>query len=265
MHDYDASDIKRLFGLTPATLRALIRAGHIEPQRLKVGYRYSFQDLLLLRTVSALRAARVPARKIHAALLALRAGLPGDLPMTSLTLAASGERVAVREAGRLREAGSNQYALPLPAPAGAPRVADAQRERLEEAQRHYEHALDLEDADASAAMRAYQACLALDAGHIEARINLGRLLHLAGALTEAERTYRAAAGGNALLAYNLAVLLEDLARDRDAVEFYRQALVLDPSLPDAHFNLARLYERDGDTQASFRHLLAYRRLTSAAR
>jgi hypothetical protein len=37
-------------------------------------------------------------------------------------------------------------------------------------------------------------------------------------------------------------------------------LALDPQFPDAHFNLARLYERAKDPKASLRHLLAYRRM-----
>ncbi len=35
---------------------------------------------------------------------------------------------------------------------------------------------------------------------------------------------------------------------------------MDPQLADAHFNLARLYERAQDPKASLRHLLAYRRM-----
>jgi hypothetical protein len=41
---------------------------------------------------------------------------------------------------------------------------------------------------------------------------------------------------------------------------YRNALALDPSFADAHFNLARLYERAGQSKNALRHLLAYRRL-----
>jgi len=38
------------------------------------------------------------------------------------------------------------------------------------------------------------------------------------------------------------------------------AIALDPQFADAHFNLARLYERARDPKASLRHLLAYRRM-----
>jgi tetratricopeptide (TPR) repeat protein len=89
---------------------------------------------------------------------------------------------------------------------------------------------------------------------------LGRLLHIAGRLAEAERVYRCADQADSLLAFNLAVLLEDLDREPEAIQCYREALTLDPELADAHFNLARLYERARDPKASLRHLLAYRRM-----
>jgi len=55
-------------------------------------------------------------------------------------------------------------------------------------------------------------------------------------------------------------LLEDLDREADAIAAYREALALEPQFADAHFNLARLYERARDPKASLRHLLAYRRM-----
>ena len=99
-----------------------------------------------------------------------------------------------------------------------------------------------------------------DPNHVEARINLGRLLHTQGLLPEAERIYRAAARAEPMLAFNLAVLLEDLGREPDAILAYRETLAMDPLFADAHFNLARLYDRAKDRKASLRHLLAYRRM-----
>jgi tetratricopeptide (TPR) repeat protein len=95
---------------------------------------------------------------------------------------------------------------------------------------------------------------------LEARINLGRLLHAEGDLAEAERIYRGAIHSEPLLAFNLAVLLEDLGREPDAIKAYRETLAMDPQFADAHFNIARLYERAKDQKSSLRHLLAYRRM-----
>ena len=125
----------------------------------------------------------------------------------------------------------------------------------------FEKALSLEDSDPAAAQAAYAACLAVDPQHLEARINLGRLLHMEGRLREAEQVYRGQKTAEPLLLYNLAVLLEDLEREPEALATYREALALDPELADAHFNLARLHERAGQAKDALRHLLAYRRLT----
>jgi tetratricopeptide (TPR) repeat protein len=135
------------------------------------------------------------------------------------------------------------------------------RERgLENAHGHYLRGTKLEDDDVLAARAAYQACLEGDCTHLNARINLGRLLHLEGKHGEAESIYRQTQEPDALLFFNLGVLLQDLGRTAEAIAAYRDAIVHDPALADAHFNLALLLERTGEDQGAFRHLLAYRRL-----
>jgi tetratricopeptide (TPR) repeat protein len=128
---------------------------------------------------------------------------------------------------------------------------------------HYLRGDTLEASDAKQARAAYEECLAGDCAHMEARINLGRLLHADGLLHEAEQIYRGTEEPDGLLYFNLAVLLEDSGREEEAINLYRQAIVHEPGLADAHFNLSRLYEREGKSQAAFRHLLAYRRLLKA--
>lgn len=97
------------------------------------------------------------------------------------------------------------------------------------------------------------------------RINLRRLLHLNGELALAEKIYREAKHASALLSFNLAILLEDLSREEEAIVTYRDALALDPSLHDAHFNLSRLHERAERPREALRHLLAYRHQTKEER
>jgi len=63
MHAYDTKDLKRLFGLPAAAVRSLARAGHLTPVRRAGRLHYSFQDLIVLRTASALRAASIPAQE----------------------------------------------------------------------------------------------------------------------------------------------------------------------------------------------------------
>jgi tetratricopeptide (TPR) repeat protein len=127
---------------------------------------------------------------------------------------------------------------------------------------HFRRALNLEDQDLEAARAAYEECLRGDCSHLEARINLGRLLHLQGQLQEAERVYREIHHPSAVLYFNLGVLMEDLERELQAVEAYREAILHEPGMADAHFNLSGVYERLGEAQAAFRHLLAFKRLSA---
>jgi tetratricopeptide (TPR) repeat protein len=268
MHAYDTKDLERLFGLPASAVRALARSGNIHPVRQAGRLHYSFQDLLVLRTASALRAANISSQRINRTLQKLRSALPAESALNRLSLTALGNRIAIREGQTLRESDSGQYALALEIieekgrlhviarqdPAAPPETS---------ADELYAKALALEDVDPHAARVAYESCLEADPVHVDARINLGRLLHLSGRLAEAEHIYRSGDQGEPLLVFNLAVLLEDLDREPEAITAYREALALDPHFADAHFNLARLYERARDPKASLRHLLAYRRMIDA--
>jgi tetratricopeptide (TPR) repeat protein len=278
MHEFDSKDLKRLFGIPASQVRSLIRAGHISPLKKAGRLSYSFQDLIVLRTAGSLRAAKIPAQRINKTLREIRDSLPGQLPLSGLSIVAVGDKIMVREGQALREGDTGQYTLALEitdqggdlvvidrrSPGGKPaagKAADpADDSGALAADDAFEKGLELEDTDPAAARAAYEACLAVDAHHTEARLNLGRLLHLDGRLDEAEKVYRSSHSGEAILSFNLAVLLEDFERDDEAAAEYRQALALDPGFADAHFNLARLHERAGHTRDALRHLLAYRRL-----
>jgi len=280
MHAYDVKDLKRLFGLPASAVRSLTRAGTIHPVRRGGKLHYTFHDLVVLRTASALRAANISSQRINRTLQKLRCALPVESSLNQLSLTALGNRIAIREGRTLRESESGQYALALEiveekgrlhvitrhdaaapsAVAAAPAGPAATSATYQSADEWFEQAISLEDTDPKQAHEAYEAALRADPNHVEARINLGRLLHTQGLLPEAERIYRAAARTEPMLAFNLAVLLEDLGREPDAILAYRETLGLDPLFADAHFNLARLYERAKNPKASLRHLLAYRRM-----
>jgi tetratricopeptide (TPR) repeat protein len=302
MHAYDTKDLERLFGLPASAVRALARAGNIQPVRRSGRLHYSFHDLVVLRTASALRAAKISSQRINKTLQELRSALPEGSALNKISLTALGNRIAIREGQSLRESDSGQYALALeiveekgrlhvitrqdaaPASAGGSDTGsgsgtgtgtgtgsdggnDNNNSKFSTgvsisrgADEHYARAVAIEDINPQAAQKAYELCLKADPDYLEARINLGRLLHLAGRLADAERVYRVGAKADPFIAFNLAVVLEDLHREPDAIAAYREALALDPQFADAHFNLARLYERAKDPKASLRHLLAYRRM-----
>jgi tetratricopeptide (TPR) repeat protein len=265
MHAYDTKDLERLFGLPASAVRALTRAGNIHPVRRGGKLHYSFHDLVVLRTASALRAANISSQRINKTLKELRSALPADSALNQLSLTALGNRIAVREGQSLRESESGQYALALEIVEQKGRLLVIARQDEApapgtSADELFAKGTLLEETDPQAARSAYEAVLKADVNHLEARINLGRLLHLDGRLAEAEQVYRFGGQAEPFLVFNLAVLLEDLGREPEAIIAYREALTLDPQFADAHFNLARLYERARDAKASLRHLLAYRRM-----
>src|ERR1700730_9954043 len=109
----------------------------------------------------------------------------------------------------------------------------------------YLRALELEAADREAARAAYESCLPGDCTHLEARINLGRLLHLEGLHGDAEKIYRGTQEFDAILYFNLAILVEHIRRDSAPMKLYREAIIHDPGMVDAHFNISLLLERAG--------------------
>lgn len=262
MQEYTPADLKRLFGLPATLVRELGKAGFITQAAPRGKTRYTFQDLLVLRVAGALKAAKIPTAKIAAALAKIRSVVPAGAMLPAIALAASGKDVAVRDGSREWEA-SGQYALPLQITPKSASVAELRRKpelpATALAHDHFRRGHELEDTDVVAARAAYLAALGVQEDHLEARINLGRLLHLDGQLEEAEQLYRQAKVSSALLSFNLAILLEDMEREEEAVTAYRDALVQDPLLHDAHFNLARLHEKANRPREALRHLLAYRR------
>ncbi len=263
MHEYSQADLTRLFRLSKTLLRSLVRAGYITTPARTGKTAYSFQDLLILRTASALQGARIPAAKITKALGNIRASVSPGAMFSTLVLSSSGKDLLLREGSQTWEASSGQFALPLEGTKAAS-VSELSSEKAtapatSEADAHYARGHELEDKDVHAARAAYLAALELHSDHLEARINLGRLLHMAGELAAAERIYRQTKTASALLSFNLAILMEDMHREADAAAAYRDALAQDPHLHDAHFNLSRLYERTAQPREALQHLLAYRR------
>jgi tetratricopeptide (TPR) repeat protein len=86
----------------------------------------------------------------------------------------------------------------------------------------------------------------------------------ARSLSAGERAYLEgieACGEDALLRYNLGVLLADLGRREDAAAAYEAALRARPGFADCHYNLALLYEELERPREAIRHMARYRRLT----
>ncbi len=282
MSSYSTQDVARLLGLSAERVRSYVRSGVLTPLRGPRGeYWFSFQDIVLLRTAAGL-SQTVPRRKVMRALKHLRHQLPEGSSLTSVRITADGGDIVAKgndavwkpESGQLQfdfattpspssdnaESDSGTVSVLLPR-----RTRDDDDDDWQGTGRDpFKEGLALESLDVFEAENAYRRALERDPADVDARINLGRLLHEAGKVAEAEDHYRAAlsvAPHNAVAAFNLGVALEDLGLLRDAVDAYTHALTSDPNHADTHYNLSRLYDQAGDRAAALRHLVHYSRLS----
>jgi tetratricopeptide (TPR) repeat protein len=269
---YTVREAARLLDLPAGRVYAYVRANFLSPRQGPRGeYRFSFQDLVLLRTAKEL-ARELSPRKVRRALGNLKRQLPRGRELAGLRITAVGEHVLVQDGERawLPESGQILFAFEVAelVPGVAPlarRAAQVARgiESQVQAEDWYELGCELEACDPGQARDTYRRALELDPDHVDAHVNMGRLLHEAGEWRGAEAHYRAALEiepGDATAAYNLGVLLQDLGRHPEAVAAYAQAIRADPEYADAHYNLAHLYEELGRKQGAVKHLQIYRKL-----
>jgi tetratricopeptide (TPR) repeat protein len=269
MQHYGVRDVERLLRLPRSTLRALMDAGFVTPTRgPRNAWLFSFRDLIVLRTAQALVAADVPRKQITRSVKELRRRLPESMPLSGLSICAVGGRVVVKEGARRWNADSGQYLLAFEGDPEAGSLSVMERAEAgssERANEWFEEGVALESRDSEAAEAAYRKAIALEPSRLDARINLGRLLHEARQFHRAEQVYRdaiARCGGDPVLFYNLGVLLDDMARKAEAVEAYQAALRVDPRFPDCHYNLSLLCQELGRPKEAIRHMAQYRKLTA---
>ena len=272
---YRTQEVAELIGLTPRRVRHFVDRGLIDPRRGQGGeYRFSFRDMVLLRTAKRLFDANVSSRRALAALAKVKASFGGmDDALSAMRIVADGNTVLVRDAGKLWEVETRQGRFPFslqplagevhelkprPKQPAADRDAD---ELIEERNSDdwYNVALDREEADPLLAPAAYRRALALNPKNADAHVNLGRLCQVQGDLKSAKRHYQLALKAkpeHQLAIYNLGTVFDELDEYGVALRYYRQA----PSIPDAHYNQARIFDLLGDQVASARHMRRYRTL-----
>src|SRR5262245_50101094 len=114
MNSYSVGDVERGLRLPRSAIRGLIDGGFVKPSRgPRRQYRFSFQDLIVLRTARALTQAKVSRRRINRSLEDLRKHLPETMPLSGLSVCAVGDRVVVREGQTRWQVDDGQYLLEL--------------------------------------------------------------------------------------------------------------------------------------------------------
>jgi tetratricopeptide (TPR) repeat protein len=227
--------------MTMPQVRAQARAGFLRPARgPRRAYRFSYQDLVLLRAARALTDARIPTRRIRRALRRLRQQLPPTRSVTEIRVFAENGRIVVRDGSSTWHPESGQMHLDLGSPSRHKRKSPA--------------------GSAEPQMGG-----ARDANTLVKR---GRRLYDDDEVANAITLYRRALGlkrNHPDAAYYLGIALEDLGKTNEAIDAYRRAVENDPFRAEAHYRLAKLYETTGKRSAAIRHLKSYRELTTKGR
>jgi tetratricopeptide (TPR) repeat protein len=266
-----------MLDLSVGQVRSFVKEGFLEPRRGSRGeFRFSFQDLVLLRTAKGLRAADIPPRRLRTALRRLRKQLPQGHPLSAVQIQARGDQIVVQRGETIWDAESGQAAFNFEVAELAEKVAPHAVRAMERARgaateltvdEWFELAFEMEAAAPEQSREAYKEVLERRPSHVEARINLGRMLQLEGDLHLAEAHFRIALSydpGNVTARFNLGVALEDQGRFEEARVTYVDAISIEPDFADAHYNLARLLEQAGESQDALRHLNTYRKLVDSA-
>jgi tetratricopeptide (TPR) repeat protein len=274
-HGYSLRDLQSLLGVSRRVLTGLIDAGLVAPSRGKHNeLRFSFQDVVLLRTAFQLQSAKIPARRIHQALSRLKEQMPEDTPLSGVRLRAVDDAVVAQTGHTQWDASSGQLLFDFGEPDVARDViamenAPANRAaREKQAQEWYVLAEHLQETDPEGAEKAYRKALELSPEpHYHAYANLGALLardddRCADALKIFE-TALEHFEDQELLHYNRAVLLEHLRRLEDAAQSYLRCVELNPNNDEAVFNHAVILEELGQYDEAAKAFVRCLQLNSA--
>jgi tetratricopeptide (TPR) repeat protein len=271
MKVYSTAEIAKILDVTPAWIRSQARRSLVKPARTSRGhFRYSFQDIVLLRTTRLLENPHMSARRIRRALRSLATKLGAGRSLASLRLRSEGEAILAMDGIATWDAETGQTVLDFGSARPASTVSAIAAPRLDtmhaaSAADWFNRALELErESDYEAAQAAYREACRVDPTHVHSRINLGRLCHSAQAVEDAERLYREALSldpEHPIALFNLGVVLEDQGLITDAIDCYKGSIAADPEIAEAHYNLARLYARHREESAAVRHFSRYKALT----
>jgi tetratricopeptide (TPR) repeat protein len=269
---YSRAGTRRLLKITERQLQSWERQ-----KLIPASESYGFKELLALKTLLKLRAARVAPVQIRRALTALGRKLRGiQDPLAQLKIYVDGKRIRVEIDGRAMEAESGQLLLDFDQVElkrllefRVPDQPDADRVRRAAAEHWFQRGLELEQTGALLAevIEAYEKAVELDPTSAGALVNLGTIQFNARNWKDAERYYVNALEADpnyALAHFDLANLYDERGDRVKALEHYQAALKISPQYADAHYNLALLYQASNQPMTAVRHWTEYLRLDPAS-
>ena len=295
---FTTGEVAKILNLPGSRIRSFVRAGFLAPVRdQKKTFQFTFQDLLFLKTAKGLLDSRVPSKRIIRMLSSLKRQMPDDRHLSGIKIYADGRRVVVWDGKARWQPDSGQFlfnfdARSVVSEVKLPRAASKPTKDKLTADHWFNLGVELEATSTKEAQRAYHMALELDPKAVAAHLNLGKLYHDGGELQKAEAHYRAAGEivnvdvGDVSLErgegdrfavrrirrrqllleihlaprFNLGVLMEDCKRPQEALGSYREAIKLDPSFADAHYNLALLFESLGKKAEAVAHFRTARKI-----
>lgn len=268
---YSSAEVAELLGVTPSRIRSFVAAGFAQPVRSGRHFVFSFQDIVLLRTAKGLIDARIKPGRIKRALRRLRETLPDGRPLAGLAIHADGTRIVVRDGEQPFDAEFGQTLFDFDVKELSAGVTPILERATQQTARETDSAEDwfevgarFEMTSSANAETAYRRAIELDPQHVDAHVNLGRLLHEGGKLEEAEVHYREAlqaAPDDHVAWFNLGVLLQAQGKRKLALSAYQHALAEDDASIETHLEIARLFEQLGQRTDAVRHLKIVRALS----
>jgi len=266
---FSTGEVAKILNLPDRRIRSFVRAGFVAPGRgEKKSLRFTFQDVLFLKTAKGLLDSRVPPKRIVRMLSSLKRQLPNVQHLSSLKIYADGRRVVAWDGKARWQPDSGQFLFNFDTRSVVQKVklpvsAPKPNGKKLTAEHWFNLGVELEASSTTEAQRAYHMALTLDPKRADAHLNLGKLYHDAQDLTKAEAHYRAAVESDPedpAPHFNLGVLMEDRKRPQDAMRAYREAVKLNASFADAHYNLGLLLDSLGNKAEAFAHLRAARKI-----
>ncbi|MEO8280185.1 MAG: tetratricopeptide repeat protein [Ideonella sp.] len=221
-HPYSLRQLEQMIGLTARVISTLIAAGFVTPQRgARNAYRFSFQDVVLLRTAHKLRQAKIPKRRLLRSLKELKAKLPDEMPLSGLRIKVIGNQVAVRDSAAQWEDTSGQL------------VMDFEWSTSAGGTIHQGHFVGAPSAAISSITSVPESSVGAPSAAISSHAK-------AAIATEGAPKEVRDAKAIAAVLYDLALQQESGGRLGEAEATYRRLLEVAPSQTDAAINLAAL-------------------------